>query len=358
MSILKNNITNFLFFILLFIACNKSENKFIQVEKPFFIKGVDASFIPEIRLSNMITKNANGQVEDMLLTLKNAGVNTLRLRIWNNPVKEHSGLEEVKNFSNEIKNLGLKVWLTIHYSDTWADPGAQTKPNDWNGLTFVQLKDSMRNYTSKIANEIKPDYIQIGNEINNGFLWPEGSSLNTMQMLELLKEGVKAVKENSPQTKIIIHYAGYDKADYFYSQLSNLDYDIIGLSYYPNWHGKSLDTLQMQLLSLSSKFNKPILIAETAYPFTYGWNDWTNNIIGDSSQILPQFTASIQGQKDYLNQIKFIISNTPNGIGFAYWGAEFISFKGSEAKNGSSWENQAFWDFSNKALPVMSVFNN
>jgi arabinogalactan endo-1,4-beta-galactosidase len=358
LSILKNNITNFLFFILFFIACNKSDNKFIQVEKPFFIKGVDASFIPEIRLSNMITKNANGQVEDMLLTLKNAGVNTIRLRIWNNPVKEHSGLEEVKNFSNEIKNLGLKVWLTIHYSDTWADPGAQTKPSDWNGLTFVQLKDSLRIYTSKIVNEIKPDYIQIGNEINNGFLWPEGSFLNQTHMLELLKEGIKAVKENSPQTKIIIHYAGYDKADYFYRQLSNLDYDIIGLSYYPNWHGKSLDTLQMQLLSLSSKFNKPILIAETAYPFTYGWNDWTNNIIGDSSQILPQFTASIQGQKDYLSKIKYIISNTPNGIGFAYWGAEFISFKGSEAKNGSTWENQALWDFTNKALPAICVFKD
>ncbi len=337
-------------------ACNKSEKKLVQVENPFLIKAVDASFIPEIRLSNLITKNANGEAEDMLLTLKNAGVNTIRLRIWNDPMNQHSGFEEVKNFSDEIKKIGLKVWLTIHYSDTWADPGAQTKPSAWNGLTFTQLKDSLRIYTSKIAKEIKPDYIQIGNEINNGFLWPEGSFSNTMQMLELLKEGVKAVKENSPQTKIIIHFAGYDKADYFYSQLTNLDYDIIGISYYPLWHGKSIDTLQTQLLSLSSQFNKPILIAETAYPFTFGWNDWTNNIIGDSSQILPQFSASIQGQKDYLNKIKYIISNTPNGFGFAYWGAEFISFKGSQAKNGSSWENQALWDFNNKALPSMSVF--
>ncbi len=358
MPILINKIPLFLVFMLLIFACNKSENKILQVEKQFFIKGVDASFIPEIRLSNVIVKNANGQAEDMLLTFKNVGINTIRLRIWNNPVNEHSGLEEVKNFSNEIKKLGLKVWLTIHYSDTWADPGAQTKPSAWTGLNYIQLKDSIRNYTSKIVNEIKPDFIQIGNEINNGFLWPEGSFSNKSQMIELLKEGAKAVRENSPQTKIIIHYAGYDKADYFYSQLSNLDYDMIGLSYYPNWHGKSLDTLQMQLQSLSSKFNKPILIAETAYPFTFGWNDWTNNIIGDSSQILPKFPASIQGQKDYLSKIKYIISNTPNGIGFVYWGGDYISFKGSEAKNGSSYENQAFWDFSNKALPVMSVFNN
>ena len=138
-------------------ACNKSEKKLVQVENPFFIKAVDASFIPEIRLSNLITKNANGEAEDMLLTLKNAGVNTIRLRIWNDPMNQHSGLEEVKNFSDEIKKIGLKVWLTIHYSDTWADPGAQTKPSAWNGLTFLQLKDSMKNYTSKIAKEIKPD---------------------------------------------------------------------------------------------------------------------------------------------------------------------------------------------------------
>jgi arabinogalactan endo-1,4-beta-galactosidase len=354
---LKKNISYSFILLLLIFACNKSENKLIQVEKPFFIKGVDASFIPEIRLSNIITKNANGQVEDMLLSLKNAGVNTIRLRIWNNPINQHSGFEEVKNFSNEIKKMGLKVWLTIHYSDTWADPGAQTKPSTWKGLTFKQLKDSVSNYTSKILSEINPDYVQIGNEINNGFLWPEGSFANTKQMLELLNEGIKVVKENSLQTKIIIHFAGCEKADYFYSQLSNLNYDIIGISYYPNWHGKSLDTLQMQLKSLSSKFDKPILIAETAYPFTFGWNDWTNNIIGDSSQILSQFSASIQGQKDYLNKIKYIISNTPKGIGFAYWGAEFISFKGSEAKNGSSWENQALWDFNNQALPAMDVFN-
>jgi len=339
-------------------ACNKSENKIITTENPFFIKCVDASFIPEIRLSKLMTFNEKGQVEDMLVTLKNAGVNTIRLRIWNNPANTHSGFEEVKNFSAEIKKLGLKVWLTIHYSDTWADPGAQTKPSAWTGLTFVQLKDSLKNYTAKIVSEINPDYVQIGNEINNGFLWPEGSFSNKTQMLDLLNEGVKAVRENATQTKIIIHFAGHENADYFYSQLANLDYDIIGLSYYPLWHGKSLDTLQMNLQSLSSKYKKDILIAETSYPFTFGWNDWTNNIIGDSSQILPQFPATVQGQKDYFNSIKNLVLKTPNGIGFAYWGAEFIAFKGNEAKNGSSYENQALWDFTNKALPAMSVFKD
>lgn len=355
--ILKKNFP-FLVIFFLFFACNKTENKVSVVEKVNFIKCVDASFIPEIRLTNLITKNENGQSEDMLVTLKNAGVNTIRLRIWNNPANNHSGFEEVKKLSAEIKKMGLKVWLTIHYSDTWADPGAQTKPSAWTGLSFAQLKDSLRNYTAKIVSEIKPDYVQIGNEINNGFLWPEGSFLNKNQMLELLNEGAKSVRENSIQTKIIIHFAGYEKAEYFYSQLTNLDYDIIGLSYYPIWHGKSLDTLQMQLTSLSAKFKKDILIAETSYPFTFGWNDWTNNVIGDSSQILSQFPATIQGQKEYLNKIKDIVSKTPKCIGFAYWGAEFIAFKGTEAKDGSSYENQALWDFNNSALPAMSVFNN
>jgi arabinogalactan endo-1,4-beta-galactosidase len=294
----------------------------------------------------------------MLTTLKNAGVNTIRLRIWNNPSDEHSGLEEVKLFSNEIKKMGLKVWLTINYSDTWADPGAQAKPMAWNNLSFALLKDSVYNFTTKIATEIKPDYVQIGNEINNGFLWPDGNFSNANQLFDLLNEGVKSIRLNLPFTKIIIHYAGFEKADYFYSKLVNLDYDIIGLSYYPLWHGKSLDTLQAQLQALSLKYNKNILIAETSYPFTFGWNDWTNNIIGDSSQILYEYAATANGQKEYLDKIKTIVLNIPKGIGFAYWGAEFIAFKGNEAKNGSSWENQALWDFDNKALPAMNVFNN
>lgn len=321
------------------------------------LRGVDISFLPEIRTSNFVAKNENGIAEDMLYTLRTAGVNIFRLRIWVHPANQHSGLEEVKTLSKEIKNTGAKVWLTVHYSDTWADPGNQQKPARWASANFDQLKDSVYQYTKKIMQEINPDYIQIGNEINNGFLWPDGSYSLQASMKLLLKEGIKAVRENSTQTKIMIHYAGHAEAMSFYSSINNLDYDIIALSYYPKWHGKDLDSLANNLKALSSNFNKEIILAETSYPFTFGWNDWTNNVVGSEEEIIDTYAASPEGQKAYLQKIRSILESTPKGIGFCYWGAEWVSFKGNTANNGSSYENQAFWDFEGKALPVIKAYH-
>ncbi len=344
------------FLFILILSCNKQQILNSNTAINTIIKGVDASFIPEIRETNLVFYNTNNVKEDMLLTLKNAGVNTIRLRIWNNPTNTHSSLNEVKTFAAEVKKLGMKVWLTVHYSDTWADPGAQTKPANWSNLSLIQLNDSVYFFTKNIVEEINPDYIQIGNEINNGFLWPEGSTNNMNQTIALLKSGVKAVRETNSNSKIIIHHAGCNNTEWFFNQIKLVDYDIIGISYYPMWHGKSLDTLQMQLNSLNTNFNKPTIIAETSYPFTFGYNDWTNNIIGDSSQILPQFNATESGQKAYLQSILNISKLAKNCLGFCYWGAEYVSFKGNQANNGSSYENQAFWNFNNKALPVLEVF--
>lgn len=199
----------------------------------------------------------------MLATLKAAGVNTIRLRLWKNPADGHSGFNEVKAFAQEIKNGGMKVWLTVHYSDTWAGPGKQTKPAVWNGINYMQLKDSVYAYTKKIVMEINPDYIQIGNEINSGFLWPDGNLNNRSQMLELLSKGIKAVRDNSAGTKIMLHNAGIDNAGFLFGIFTGLDYDIIGLSYYPIYHGKNLTTVQTTLNSLGTQFNKDIVIAET-----------------------------------------------------------------------------------------------
>jgi arabinogalactan endo-1,4-beta-galactosidase len=262
----------------------------------------------------------------------------------------------VKNLSEEIKGLGLKVILTVHYSDSWADPAKQTKPAQWQGIPFNQLLDSVYVYTKKIISEIDPDYIQIGNEINSGLLWPDGNISNISQMKQILQKGITAVRETNTSTKIIIHYAGIENADWFFSNISELDYDLIGVSYYPIWHGKNLDSLKQILTSISNNQNKSVFIAETSYPFTLGWNDWTHNIVGLESQLLPQFPATPSGQKEFLLKIKEIISEVPKGIGFCYWGAEWVSYKGSTATDGSSWENQAFWDFENKSLPVLEVY--
>jgi arabinogalactan endo-1,4-beta-galactosidase len=336
-----------LFLMLVVVLLNSCSKPVKEVNSPgriLTIKSVDASMLPQIRSSGLSIKNKEGQLEDMLLTLKKEGVNTIRLRLWKDPSNEHSGFAEVKTLAQEIKNNGLKVWLSVHYSDTWADPGSQLKPAVWNGLNFTQLKDSVYNYSKKIITEINPEYIQVGNEINAGFLWPEGNIAYLAQMKDLLNQAIKAVRDNALQTKIMLHYAGHENAADFYSNLSGLDFDIIALSYYPLWHGKNLDLLQSSLLSLGTQFNKPIVIAETAYPFTLQWNDYTHNIIGSSNQILPEYPATLQGQKDFLSRIKKIVSISPKGIGLS--------------TNGSPWENQALWDFNNQALPAIGIFKD
>jgi arabinogalactan endo-1,4-beta-galactosidase len=344
------------YFVLIFTSCSKKGNDVIVPEKKIEIKGADISFLPEIRQSGKTFYNSNNQPEDIIQTLKKAGVNTVRLRLWKNPAEPNSNFENVKNITNEAKSLGLKVMITVHYSDTWADPSKQAKPLQWQNVDYNSLLDSVSVYTKKIVAEINPDYISIGNEINNGFLWPEGSISNLLQMKSLLRKAISAVRQTNINTKIIIHYAGFENANTFYSNLTDLDFDIIGLSYYPMWHGKNLDALQQSLKTISQIAGKPIFIAETSYPFTLGWNDWTNNVIGLDTQILPEFSATPQGQKDYLNKLIEIIKDVPNGIGFCYWGGEWVSYKGNNATNGSSWENQAFWDFDNHALPVLDAY--
>lgn len=336
-------------------SCKKDKPETTE-DDPEIIIGADLSLLPEVRQSGLVIKNLDNEPEDMLLTLKNAGVNTVRLRLWKNPASPVSGFASVKNLSQEIKNMGMKVYVTVHYSDSWADPGKQTKPAQWAQIGYNQLKDSVYQYTRRIALEISPDYISIGNEINHGLLWPEGNISNLNQMKELLAEGIRAVRENSPSTKIILHYAGHEGGNLFFSNLSTLDYDIIALSYYPFWHGKLLSSLKNNLINISGLQSKPVLIAETSYPFTFEWNDWTNNIIGDNSQILPQFPASPEGQHDYLTEILHIMSEIPKGLGYCYWGGEWISYNGPTATSGSTWENQALWDFNNRALPAIGVF--
>ncbi len=352
-------ILTFFCFVLSISACSKKDGGNNPVLDILEVKAADMSFLPEVRASGLVIKNTEGVAEDMLQTLKNNAVNCVRLRLWKNPSSPTSSFNTVKALAQEVKNKGMKVWLTVHYSDTWADPGHQQKPAAWAAATFAQLKDSVTAYTKKIVQEINPDYIQIGNEINDGFLWPEGRmSINLAQLKELLTAGTQAVRSFAPNCKIMLHCAGYNDANYFFNTLSSIDYDIMAVSYYPTWHGKDLNVLKTSLNGLTTTFNKPLVIAETAYPFSFGFNDYTNNIIGDNSQIISSYPATEQGQKDFLLRIKSIVNENSLGLGFCYWGAEWISMYGSTSTNGSSWENQALWNFSNKAVPAIEVFKD
>lgn len=357
-------ILSLLALIVIQFACSGSDSRDTPVVDPpvvsdDFIRAADISFLPEIESAGVVFTN-NGKAEDMLTTLKNSGCNTIRIRLWKNPANGHSGLTEVKTLATRVKQAGLKVWLTVHYSDTWADPGTQTTPDEWKNLSFADLKTAVAAYTSTIITEINPDIIQIGNEINSGLLWPQGHLINQeAQCIDLLKTASAAIRSKAPKTKIMIHYAGVKASDtdWFFGKVNSVDYDYIGLSYYPIWHGKDLAAVKSTIDALGTKFGKKILIAETAYPFTLSWNDATNNIVGQNDQLVSGYAATPEGQKNYMLAIKDLVKTSKSGIGFAYWGGEWIAFKGSAASNGSTFENQALYDFSNKSLPVFQVFN-
>lgn len=348
--------------ILLFISflsnCNqqltKEDNPAVNPSS-LVIKGADVSFLPDLRSSGVVVYNQQGQAEDMLLTLSRAGVNTLRLRLWKSPAAATAALPAMLALASEAQAMGFKILLSIHYADSWADPARQPVPADWQHLGLAALQDSVYQYTRTLVETIRPEYVQIGNEINNGFLWPQGHIANFAQFESLLQAGIQAVRDSRPDTRIVLHYAGYEQAAPFFASLHELDYDYIGLSYYPLWHGRDLTALRQALGSLHRQTAKPWLLAEFSYPFTLSWNDWTNNIIGLPEQLLPGFAASPAGQQLYVDSLRNIVQETAGGIGYCYWGAEWISYRGPTATDGSSWENQALWNFDRRALPAMQA---
>jgi arabinogalactan endo-1,4-beta-galactosidase len=332
-----------------------------------FIRGADLSFTPEILLAGTSFKD-NNQTRDLIQIFKDKGINTVRLRIWHTPVDAHSSLQEVLDLAKTLNAKGFNIWLDLHYSDTWADPSNQTKPNAWKNASLTALKDSIYQYTNSTVQSFKNagitlKLVQIGNETNSGFLWDlgkVGGSFDTYwsNYALLVKEAIRAVKDVSSTTKTMLHYAGFDTADWFFSNVAaqNISYDYIGLSYYPVWHGKSLDALQTALTSLVSKYQKPIIIAETSYPFTLSWNDYTNNVVGLTSQLIPAYDATPEGQNAYLKALFEVMRKIPGqqGLGICWWAPEWVSFKGPTATNGSNAENLTLFDFSNNALPALT----
>ena len=196
------------------------------------IRAADVSLLPVIEAYPTTFLDTDGAEKSVLEILKENGCNTIRIRLWHTPENEHSGFEEVKEFVTRVRAEGFDVWLTVHYSDTWADPGHQEKPAAWAALNSDDLADSVYNYTKKIVTQLQPDIIQIGNEINDGFLWPDGRlSVSVANFATLLKAAVQAVRDHEPTAKIMMHYAGHD-AQWFYQHLlsQNVSYDLIGLS--------------------------------------------------------------------------------------------------------------------------------
>lgn len=334
-----------------------------------YVRGVDISTLTAIEDKGGKYVDSNGTERDLLDILKDRGVNYVRLRLWNDPQKSggYNDKEDVIRLATRVKEKGMKILLDFHYSDEWAHPGQQLRPKAWEGLSHEELKQAVYNYTVEVVGEMKakgamPDMVQIGNEINSGVLNGLSSDVDFEKNVALLKSGIDAVRavegeitNNADKVKIMIHLAEGGKADMFkwyFGELSKggLDYDIIGLSYYPFWHGTFAD-VQNTMNEVSAEFGKDVIIAETSYPFSYKNGDAHGNIIGSDEALHvggADFPATVQGQYDAIAGIMDMIANVPNnhGAGFFYWEPAWIpAGVGWIASEGNAWENQAMFDY-------------
>ncbi|MBS1533239.1 MAG: glycosyl hydrolase 53 family protein [Bacteroidetes bacterium] len=255
------------------------------VYKPHKVKdkilGADISFLPELESRGMKFSD-NGVQKDAIPILKDHGFNYIRLRIFNDPAapkgyspgKGFCDLEHTKAMAKRIKAAGMKFLLDFHYSDTWADPGKQFKPAAWQGEDFKALKKSICDFTAKVMQELKdqgtaPDMVQVGNEINHGMIWPDGAINNLDTLAQFLYSGISAVKAVSPHTAIMLHIAlgGQNSESRFW--LDNMEqrkvpFDVIGLSYYPKWHG-TLTDLKNNMDDLAKRYPQQVMVAEYTY---------------------------------------------------------------------------------------------
>lgn len=341
---------------------------------PDFIKGVDLSELLAVEEHGGVYKE-NGVPKDALAIFSDHGINYVRLRIWHTPAQGYDNLDKTLEMAVRIKAAGLKFLLDFHYSDSWADPAHQTRPAAWSGAPFEVLKDSVFQYTRQVISALKqqntlPEMVQIGNEIICGLLWNDGrvcDPYNTPQqwgkLAELIGEGIRGINESlapGDTVKTMIHIdRGGDNGGsrWFFDHLTaqNVDFDIIGLSFYPWWHG-TLNDLESNLHDLAQRYGKEILLVETAYPWTLAWNDNTNNIVGNSNQLLPGYPATAAGQTSYLYDVLNIVWNIPSnrGLGVFYWAPEWIV----ASQWGSPWENVTLFDFSGNLLNSISAFDS
>ncbi|KAB1988899.1 glycoside hydrolase family 53 protein [Streptomyces triticiradicis] len=338
------------------------------------VKGSDISSLAKSEAYGGVYKTGSGTTGDALAILKSAGMNYARLKVWVNPADGYNNKARVLAMAKRVKAQGMKLLVDFHYSDTWADPGTQTKPAAWAGHTYSQLKTDVYNHTYDVLNALKSqgttaDMVQIGNEINGGMLWSEGSTDNFAQLAGLLNSGYDAAKAVSSSTVVALHLAkGGDLTGtrwWFDTALADgVKFDAIGLSYYGYWHG-SLHDFQTTLDDAASRYAKPVFVAETAYPFRLDSDDALVNQIDTTGELVSGYPATTTGQSNWLRDVMNIVEAVPDGrgLGVFYWEATWTAVTGNgwdpaDASSGNGWENQALFGFDDKALPAMSVFSH
>jgi len=323
-----------------------------------FLCGGDVSEIPEV-LAGGAKYFVGGKVIDPFVAMKKAGWNFVRFRVWNDPHGEWCDKAHTLAAAKLAHAQGLKISLDFHYSDYWADPGKQNKPKAWKDLPFDALVTALHDYTKDVVSAMvkqgtPPIMVQVGNEITPGMLWPDGrndSPEGWHRLARLVRAGCEAVKESSPQIDTMIHLdrGGDNKtAVWWFDQLKKegVDFDLIGLSYYPWWHG-SLKALQANLNDLAARYHKDVYVVETSYPWEPESAASPETFKG--GKLEPGFAPSPEGQAAFLRRVAEIVREVPEGRGkgLLYWAPTWISEPGRRG----GWSSLILFDHEGHALP-------
>ena len=313
--------------------------------------GADLSFLAQAEQQGTVFKD-DGQAKPGLEIFKDHGYNWIRLRLFHSPTQLPNSLEYTLAVAKEAKKLGFKFLLNYHYSDTWADPGKQYIPKAWDGKSHEELVRAVFEYTRdtivafRDANTL-PDMVQIGNEITNGMLWPDGKLPgNWDNFVELMKAGINGVdagRGTGQRPSIMIHIdKGGDKkaTKAFFDKWNSygIDYDVIGQSYYPWWHGTLLD-LRDNLIFMANEYQKDIILVEVAYNWRPAEYKGKN----------APFTETPEGQRQFLDEVNRAVLGTPGnrGKGVFWWEPAVTAKRNS----------RGMFDNDSNALPVITVFD-
>lgn len=369
-----------------------------------FIKGVDISSVISLEKSGVVFYNEEGQVQDIFKTLKEHGVNYIRVRVWNDPYDEqgnsygggNNDLETAVEIGKRAAQYGLKVLVNFHYSDFWADPSKQQAPKAWEGLNIDDKANALYEYTKNAVDRLLSEgidvgMVQIGNE-TTGRMSGENNWINIAKLMNAGSRAVREVSEaHNKDILIAVHFTNPEKADEYHRYgmiLKNfkVDYDVFASSYYPYWHG-SLENLTNVLKDVAENFGKKVMVAEVSYAYTYENGDDFGNTVSEESYLAKPYPITVQGQANAVRDcIEAVVNVGEAGIGVFYWEPAWIPVPGNSYEDrfpiwekygsgwassyaasydpddagvyygGSSWDNQALFDFTGKPLPSLQVF--
>ncbi len=374
-----------------------------------FIKGMDVSTLLEEEACGARFYD-DGKEGDLFEILKRHGVNSIRLRLWNDPYDEDGNaygagtndFAKTAILAKRAVDAGMSWLLDFHYSDFWADPGKQNLPKAWRNLSDSELTDNVYEFTKDTLRKLKemrlaPFMVQIGNEITNGFMWPTGNRhykrpegysgekpyFNPI-LRDFINAGIKAVREELPESIVMLHLDnGGNNAlyrDWFdgYFAVGGDDFDVIGLSYYPFWHG-NIAALKNNMNDLAVRFGKPLIIDEVSMGFSMEDYAVYEGLAPDArkgyatkEELLSRldYPMTVAGQMAFMREIVKTINEVPGalGAGYYYWEPAWIPvpgcgwateaallYTGEKGPGGNEWANQALFDYNGNALPAMDV---